>query len=641
MTAIAVVEMPVLYSSLQLIGLEEYHDRLVENGFDSWEAVCDISESDLAQLDFKLGHRRRLQRAIAGHTAASNPQSLDGCFEDGNKLEQSAESDLERGHSPRVKRKYQRRPKPDPGAPVRPKSGYVMFSEHLRENPAVSALSFVEIAKLAGEAWRALSAGGRQHWENQSATAVDAYRMQLDDYQALPSYRQYQDYVLDFKKWHSSKDGRARRPLWPPGTASPPRRGPISAALAIASSSRSSTLVSDNRSIGDTSPAGNGTWQAVQLAMQRLSNSPVRHTELYTHLYAKLPNRYPPREVVYAGITAFFSATSLFWLWSKEEGALLFEQVYSNNAPPNVVTVAEIFAMAATGAKLATDPLPQHVVQTCYALATRDLDECVVQEPLRAMRIIFCLALFSICDKSMYARLGVAAALQIARWKLLPHTVTCRAQDDWAKVYRSLVFVECWLSSSLGCPSDLTTEEMEYGRAGKAENASSIDELTYAQTIKIEVLATRIARGAKRSSSDAQFAVDSATETVAVGMARLEAWHQDLPPVMRLAHLTLDGSSVLTKSQRTRLFMVHMTYLDSIILLHRQSIVSAARRRLQATQVAETYNEQNRTHEDDFMSAARHLARFVTLMEDGDCVARRCWHVMCVFSLIPCSFHIH
>ncbi|KAJ9638356.1 hypothetical protein H2199_007043 [Coniosporium tulheliwenetii] len=610
--------MPLLYSALQRIGLEHYHDRLVENGFDSWEAVCDISESDLAQLGFKLGHRRLLQRIIANHTAPSDSHLLDGFFGDGNNMEQSADSDLERAHSPKIKRKYQHRPKPDPSAPVRPKSGYVMFSEHLREDPAVSALSFVEIAKLAGEAWRALSAEGRQHWENQSATAMDVYRMQLDEYQATPSYRQYQNYILDFKRWHSSKGGRARRPLWPPGAASMSRKDRLSSALGVASSSCSSTLVSDSRSIGVASPAGSGTWQAVQLAMQRLSNSPARHSELYIRLYAKLLNRFPPREVVYAGITAFFSNTSLFWLWSKEEGAFLFEQVYSSNAPPDVVTVAEVFAMAATGAKLATDPLPQYVVQTFYALATRDLEECVTQEPLRAMRIIFCLALFSICDKSMYARLGVAAALQIARWKLLPRTVTWGAQDDWPKVFRSLVFVECWLSSSLGCPSDLTTEEMEYGRAGKAENTASIDELTYAQTIKIGELATRIARGAERSSGNAQFAMDSATESVTAGMARLEAWHQNLPPVMRLAHLTLDGSSVLTKSQRMRLFMVHMTYLDSIILLHRQSMVSAARRRLQATQAAETYNEQNRTHEEDFMSAARHLARFVTLMEDGD-----------------------
>jgi len=49
---------------LERVGLSQYLEILVAEGFDSWETVLDITESDLNALNFKLGHRRKLQRAI-------------------------------------------------------------------------------------------------------------------------------------------------------------------------------------------------------------------------------------------------------------------------------------------------------------------------------------------------------------------------------------------------------------------------------------------------------------------------------------------------------------------------------------------------------------------------------------------------
>ncbi|KAJ9655870.1 hypothetical protein H2201_008708 [Coniosporium apollinis] len=334
--------------------------------------------------------------------------------------------------------------------------------------------------------------------------------------------------------------------------------------------------------------------------------------------------------MAHAGMNAFFPATSLFWLWSKEEGALLLERVYGHNAQPDVVTLIEVFAMAATGARFPSEHFPPDIAQTFYALARRDLDQCVRLEPLRAMRIDICLALFSLCNKSMHARLGVEAALQIARWKLLPRNISSWApHDDWAKVFRSLVFVECWLSSSLGCPSDLTPEEMEYRRAAEGEDPTSLDELIYAQTSQTEFMASGIAREAERmAKSTGHYAMESTNEFVFHCMAALAAWHQNLPPAMRLAHIISDESSILTKAQRTRLFMVHMTYLDTIILLYRHLMAAVARRRLRAAQPSETYSPRVRIREDDFTSAARHLARFASLLGASDIVPRRCWLVI-------------
>ena len=56
---------PDLTEVLERIGLTQYAQVLSENGFHNWESVADITEDDLTALEFKLGHRRLLQREIA------------------------------------------------------------------------------------------------------------------------------------------------------------------------------------------------------------------------------------------------------------------------------------------------------------------------------------------------------------------------------------------------------------------------------------------------------------------------------------------------------------------------------------------------------------------------------------------------
>lgn len=40
------------------LGLTQYLDAFIEQGFDAWEIILDIQESDLDALGVKLGHRR-------------------------------------------------------------------------------------------------------------------------------------------------------------------------------------------------------------------------------------------------------------------------------------------------------------------------------------------------------------------------------------------------------------------------------------------------------------------------------------------------------------------------------------------------------------------------------------------------------
>jgi hypothetical protein len=50
---------------LSHLGPQKYHEPLVSHRFETWDVLVYISEEDMAELGFKLGHRRKLQRAMA------------------------------------------------------------------------------------------------------------------------------------------------------------------------------------------------------------------------------------------------------------------------------------------------------------------------------------------------------------------------------------------------------------------------------------------------------------------------------------------------------------------------------------------------------------------------------------------------
>lgn len=118
---------PDLTDVLKRLGLTEYHQVLRENGFHSWETVVDITEEDLTALNFKLGHRRALQREIATFRGVPCLLSLEleNSPPETISLSTSALETLTRQTStppPREKRRYRRHPRPDSNAPKKPKT---------------------------------------------------------------------------------------------------------------------------------------------------------------------------------------------------------------------------------------------------------------------------------------------------------------------------------------------------------------------------------------------------------------------------------------------------------------------------------------------------------------------------------------
>ncbi|KAL0257890.1 hypothetical protein SLS55_007058 [Diplodia seriata] len=220
-----------LRQKLEQLGLSQYLEVFVTEGFDTWETVLDIRESDLDSLNVKLGHRRKLQRAIAEtrgiplerleRAVPSLPgaPSVDGSYRsDDSASETRSLNHHKRAEPPSgntggtTKRKYRRHPKPDENAPERPASAYVIFSNQTRESLKGQDLSFTEIAKLVGERWQTLSPGAREACERQAAAAKEKYYAELAEYKKTPEYAQYQEYLVEFRAKHNQQQSGQHSP---------------------------------------------------------------------------------------------------------------------------------------------------------------------------------------------------------------------------------------------------------------------------------------------------------------------------------------------------------------------------------------------------------------------------------------------
>lgn len=115
------------------------------------------------------------------------------------------------GPPPETKRKYRRHPKPDENAPERPPSAYVIFSNKVREEVKDQNLSFTQIARLVGDRWQKLDPAGKEPFETQANAAKERYNIQLSTYRKTDAYKEYMQYLADFKSKHG-QTSEVKRP---------------------------------------------------------------------------------------------------------------------------------------------------------------------------------------------------------------------------------------------------------------------------------------------------------------------------------------------------------------------------------------------------------------------------------------------
>jgi hypothetical protein len=122
--------LPQLSFVLERLGLASYLKVLTKNGFRTWETVLDITEEDLTALNFKLGHRRVLQREIATYRGVPPAIALESDNPDEQRSLSTAALECLANETttppPREKRRYRRHARPDNNAPKKPKTACML-----------------------------------------------------------------------------------------------------------------------------------------------------------------------------------------------------------------------------------------------------------------------------------------------------------------------------------------------------------------------------------------------------------------------------------------------------------------------------------------------------------------------------------
>ncbi|KAJ9050828.1 hypothetical protein DSO57_1010622 [Entomophthora muscae] len=124
---------------------------------------------------------------------------------------------------PCAKRRYRRHPKPDPNAPRKPQTAYIMFSNSIRSGGAYKHMSFTQSAQQVAEIWRTLAPHLRQPYLDRAEHERGVYREQIARYKLTPEYRDYQNYLRRFYSQAGQivrSVGRPRKPAMP-GTIHP------------------------------------------------------------------------------------------------------------------------------------------------------------------------------------------------------------------------------------------------------------------------------------------------------------------------------------------------------------------------------------------------------------------------------------
>ncbi|KAL2848392.1 hypothetical protein BJY01DRAFT_262691 [Aspergillus pseudoustus] len=322
----------------------------------------------------------------------------------------------------------------------------------------------------------------------------------------------------------------------------------------------------------------------------------------------------PTEEMTRHAISSFMRCGStLFHVMSKQSSEDLIDKIYRERVGVTSSDICQLCALAAVGSQYCTNEIPAFATEIYYLHAS-SLFENSDGDDLIYMRVFACLSVYLILLKSTSAR-----------------TMTDRL--EWARVYRTLAFTECWLSSTLGYECGLWPEEIQLiDDLADSETAINPDNqictrLIQRHVFKIALLSARVCHDLGSTKSLSMDDLQNLSD-------KLDTWHQELPESIHLSSLTSPNSGTSDSARRPLLFM-HMIHISSHLSIFERVMRIALKEALGKsdklmiqkvfslpTDLLETYG-----------SFAQQLARIIKLLYDEECVLARCWLT------IHASFH--
>jgi len=282
----------------------------------------------------------------------------------------------------------------------------------------------------------------------------------------------------------------------------------------------------------------------------------------------------------------------------------------------------DMLAMTAVGSYYDNDALSERLRQSCYYSCVRLLKESKETNHLRYMRLFLCLSMYCTLDQPQSACRLISAALQIGRIKLIRErniTGDTQGEDEeyWRKIFRTVVFMECWHSYSLGYHSYILDHDIKYARFW-TDSSHSIEASIQDQVSKIGFLAAEMSR-------DIQALPETDIKTIKNHTEKLDAWHRELPPMMHLSTLNSPHNTIFSPIQRRSILLMHMFFLSAVALLHRKLLVAIADSREAGTWGFDASQAQAYRYQEYCIIAAQQAARIASLLEFDGNIPKHSW----------------
>ncbi|KAH0332924.1 hypothetical protein KCU81_g10011, partial [Aureobasidium melanogenum] len=287
------------------------------------------------------------------------------------------------------------------------------------------------------------------------------------------------------------------------------------------------------------------------------------------------------------------------------------------------LATCELCAVGAIGSQYIKEKeyLPEGTQQNIYSAAKHLLEDAVTSDANRAAKTCVMLTLYNCMNKQKVAMTFVAMGLNLLTRPPIPQVCPPNMErSHWMelrKTWRVLVFLEAWLSSTLGYVSGLQLpKDLVNAKNLEIEDEANLEEKVTTEMVRITVIKFDMLRLSLSFNGLSALMVETITK-------ELNHWHQNLPRDMRLTELA-NNPEVSFELRRT-IYYVNFLYFGARIMLLRRVLQSMHDKNSLLVGDEATVN--------GLIAQAKHAATesaklFERLLIEGG-IIQRCW--VCIF----------
>ncbi|KAL2796610.1 hypothetical protein BJX66DRAFT_335854 [Aspergillus keveii] len=343
----------------------------------------------------------------------------------------------------------------------------------------------------------------------------------------------------------------------------------------------------------------------------------------------------PEEHLTRYALDAFFQcAATLFYVTTEDNAAQLMKKVYHTN-DASILDICELSALAAIGSYYIIDKVDDAARARYFFLATTNLNEAVQAYDIQGLRILICLCMSCIMDKSLSARLLVMSGLNLARARTEAETERSESNGkdvlEYRRTLQTVLFFEGWLSWSLGYRNCLKESELNLVRKNIPQRTDFTDFKSFT-TCLIQYTMTKLALIGSEIQNEIVSSPQDYWSHANPLSVKLDRWYQELPAELHLAALSrIEEEMTLTELQKRGTYMMHLLYIDSRLQLCCQ-LLNAAQTTSREDPDPFFLQALCRSVPEQFFDIhtgfAIQLAKILCLMFTNQAIMTRCWVVM-------------